>query len=38
MAHNANLEAVTPFLVGLEQYLRRQGFDIARGACLAGLD
>ncbi len=38
MAHNANLETVTPFLVGLEQYLRRQGFDVERGACLAGLD
>ncbi len=38
MGHNAALEAVTPFLVGLEQYLRRQGHAVARGASLAGLD
>ncbi len=38
MGHNAALEAVTPFLVGLEQYLRRQGHSVERGASLAGLD
>ena len=38
MGENATLEVVTPFLVGLEQYLRRQGNAIERGASLAGLD
>lgn len=38
MGHNANLEAVVPCLTGLEQFLRRQGHDIPRGASLAGLE
>jgi alanine-glyoxylate transaminase/serine-glyoxylate transaminase/serine-pyruvate transaminase len=38
MGQNASLEAVTPFLVGLEHYMRRKGVDIPRGACLAGLE
>ena len=38
MGTNADLEAVIPFLVGLEQYLRQQGHSIKRGACLAGLE
>jgi len=38
MGTNAALEAVIPFLVGLEQYLRQQGHSIKRGACLAGLE
>lgn len=38
MGPNANLEAVVPFLVGLEQYLRQTGHDVPRGSCLAGLE
>lgn len=38
MGLNANLEAVVPCLVGLEQLLRRNGYDVPRGASLAGLD
>jgi alanine-glyoxylate transaminase / serine-glyoxylate transaminase / serine-pyruvate transaminase len=38
MGYNANLEAVIPCLVGLEQFLRQQGHDIQRGTCLAGLE
>ena len=32
------LEAMVPFLVGTEQFLRKSGNNVARGSCLAGLD
>jgi len=38
MGPNASMEAIVPFLVGMEQYLRKQGHDIPRGACLAGVE
>jgi aspartate aminotransferase-like enzyme len=38
MGLNANLEAVVPCLVGFEQFLRRQGHNVPRGASLAGLE
>lgn len=38
MGPNASMEAVTPFLVGLEQYLRKNGYDVPRGTCLAGVE
>jgi alanine-glyoxylate transaminase/serine-glyoxylate transaminase/serine-pyruvate transaminase len=38
MGQNANLEVIVPFLVGLEQYLRKRGCDVPRGACLAGME
>ena len=38
MGPNANLEAMVPFLVGTEQFLRKTGIGVTRGSCLAGLD
>lgn len=38
MGPNANLEAMVPFLVGTESYLRKSGKDVPKGSSLAGIE